>query len=123
MQIMHLVRSLAHRKLTLAAQLVEETAMTEFQKIATGILGFTHPEMFIPRPGPGQKPAARFTSDHDSIEPVRRGEGAYRRTLRALRFMLAALAIGSRTVALADNSQLRRDLNARARLLYGSDEG
>jgi hypothetical protein len=36
--------------------------------------------------------------------------------------MLAALAIGSRTVALADNSQLRRDLSARARLLYGVDE-
>jgi len=44
------------------------------------------------------------------------------RVMRDLRFMLAALAIGSRTVALADNSQLRRDLGARAGALYGTDE-
>jgi hypothetical protein len=97
--------------------------MTEFQKIAIGILGFTHPEMFIPRPTPGRNPAAKITSDHDSTEPVRRGGGPVARTIRAFRFMLAALAIGSRTLGLADNSQLRRDLSARARLLYGSGEG
>jgi hypothetical protein len=43
--------------------------------------------------------------------------------MRALKFMLTALAIGSRTVPLADNSQLRRELRHSARLLYGSDEG
>ena len=97
--------------------------MTEFQKIATGILGLTHPEMFIPRPRPGQKSAAKITSGKNSTERVRCGEGPVARTIRALRFMLAALAIGSRTVGLADNSELRRDLSARARFLYGSGEG
>ena len=96
--------------------------MTEFQKIAIGLLGLTHPEMFIPRPEAGEKPAAKIASGHDSTEPVRRKVGRGVRTVRALRFMLAALAIGSRTVALADNSQLRRDLGARARVLYGTDE-
>ena len=96
--------------------------MKEFQKIAIGLLGLTHPEMFIPRPTAGQKPTAKIASDHDSTEPVRRREGRVARTIRALRFILAALAIGSRTVALADNSQLRRDLGARAKLLYGFNE-
>jgi hypothetical protein len=97
--------------------------MTHFQKIAIGILGLTHPELFIPRPRPGQKPGAKFTSGQDSAELVRGGGGPVARTIRAFRFMLAALAIGSRTVGLADNSELRRDLSARARLLYGPGEG
>jgi hypothetical protein len=96
--------------------------MTQFQKIAIGILGLTHPEMFIPRPKPGHKPTAKIASGHGSTEPVCRGEGPVRRTIRAFRFMLAALAIGSRTLGLADNSELRRDLSARARLLYGPAE-
>jgi len=96
--------------------------MTEFQKIAIGLLGLTHPEMFIPRPKAGQKSTGKIVSDRDSTKPVRRRDGRGARALRAFRFMLAALAVGSRTVALADNSQLRRDLSARARLLYGLDE-
>ncbi len=95
--------------------------MTQFQKIMIGVLGLTHPEMFVPRPSAGQKATGKIAPDHDSTEPVRRGEGQGARMVRAFRFMLAALAIGSRTVALADNSQLRRDLGARARLLYGLD--
>jgi len=97
--------------------------MTNFQKIAIGILGLTHAEMFIPRPRAGEKSTVENASGHDSTEPVRREGGRGARVMRALRFMLAALAIGSRTVALADNSQLRRDLGARAKALYGMDEG
>ncbi len=40
------------------------------------------------------------------------------RLVRALKFVLAALGAGSRTVALADNSQAVRDLSAQAKLLY-----
>jgi hypothetical protein len=43
------------------------------------------------------------------------------RFLRGLKFALAALEIGSRTVPLADNRQLIRDLSARAAALYGED--
>jgi hypothetical protein len=96
--------------------------MTQFQKIAIGILGLTHPEMFLPRPRAGQKPTAEIASGRGSSESGRRGKGRGARMMRAFRFMLAALAIGSRTVGLADNSELRRDLSARARLLYGLDE-
>jgi hypothetical protein len=97
--------------------------MKEFQKIAIGLLGLTHPEMFIPRPEVDQKSTGKVASSPDSIEPVHPGEGRVARMIRDFRFMLAALAIGSRTVALADNSQLKSDLRARARLLYGSQGG
>lgn len=97
--------------------------MTEFQKIAIGILGLTHPEIFLPRRTVDRTPTAKITSDCDSAKPIRGGDGRVARTMRALRFMLAALAIGSRTLGLADNSELRRDLSARAGLLYGSGEG
>jgi hypothetical protein len=43
------------------------------------------------------------------------------RLVRALRFTLAALGAGSRTVALADNSQVVRDLSAQANYLYASE--
>ena len=41
--------------------------------------------------------------------------------VREVKFTLSALAIGSRTVPLADNRQLVRDLAARAACLYGTD--
>ena len=43
------------------------------------------------------------------------------RLLRDVKFALAALEIGSRTVPLADNRQLIRDLSARAAALYERD--
>jgi hypothetical protein len=43
------------------------------------------------------------------------------RFLRELRFALAALEIGSRTVPLADNRELIRALSARAAALYQAD--
>jgi hypothetical protein len=43
------------------------------------------------------------------------------RFLRDLKFVLAALEIGSRTVPLADNRGLVRDLSARAAALYRPD--
>ena len=63
------------------------------------------------------EPDSAFSSTGSAGSRARRGT----RLLRAFKFMVTALAIGSRTVALADNSELRRDLSARARLLYDSD--
>jgi hypothetical protein len=40
---------------------------------------------------------------------------------RELKFALAALEIGSRTVALADNRELIHDLSARAATLFPTD--
>jgi hypothetical protein len=99
--------------------------MKHFQRIAIGLLGLTNPEMFIPRPKPGAASAAKIEPPYGRGSRVQHGslEGRAVRALRAVKFMLTALAIGSRTVSLADNSQLRRDLRDSARLLYGSDEG
>jgi hypothetical protein len=97
--------------------------MKQFQKIAIGLLGLTNPEMFIPRPKPNVTAAIKIESDSSlsSTESASSREGRGTRLIRTLKFMGAALAIGSRTVALADNSELRRDLSARARLFYDSD--
>ena len=43
------------------------------------------------------------------------------RIVRAVQFVLAALGAGSRTVALADNSQVIRELSQRAKYLFGSE--
>lgn len=96
--------------------------MTEFQKIAIGILGLTHPEMFLPRPNTDQNLTGKIAAANDAAKatvPVQPGRSRVARMIRAMRLLLAALAIGSRTVAMADNSELRRDLSARASLLYG----
>jgi hypothetical protein len=120
-----LARVLARCKLLrLEKRFVEVAAMSTFQKIAVGLLGLTNPEMFIPisRPTETSTPKIEFSGDQSSTEPVGPRAGRGVRAMRALRFMVVALAVGSRTVALADNSQLRRELGARARGLYGSDE-
>ena len=97
--------------------------MKQFQKIAIGLLGLTNPEMFIPRPKLSVTAATEVESDSgpSSTGSASSREGRGTRLIRAIKFMGTALAIGSRTVALADNSELRRDLSARARLLYDSD--
>jgi len=97
--------------------------MKQFQKIAIGLLGLTNPEMFIPRPKSSVTAATEVESDsgRGSTGSVSSREGRGARLIRAIKFMGAALAIGSRTVALADNSELRRDLRDRARVLYDSD--
>jgi hypothetical protein len=94
--------------------------MKQFQKIAIGLLGLTNPEMFIPRPKSSTTAPTKTESD-SGVGSTGRRERRGMQLLRALKFMGAALAIGSRTVPLADNSDLRRDLRARARLLYESD--
>jgi hypothetical protein len=78
--------------------------MTEFQKLANGLLGLTHPEIFVRRSAP------RANSTPSG--------GRVARAIRASQLVWAALVAGSRTVALADNSQALRDLRARARVLY-----
>jgi hypothetical protein len=97
--------------------------MTEFQNIAIGLLGLTHPEILISRSRAGQKSTTKieYADEHSSAKSVRPRE-RLARAIQAFRFVFAALAIGSRTVPLADNSQLRRDLAARAELLYGPGE-
>jgi len=98
--------------------------MSEFQKLAIGLLGLTHPEMVIARAKAAEKPATTIevADHHSSARSVDPRQVQLARAIQAARFLLAALAIGSRTVPLADNSQLNRALGARAASIYGAGE-
>ena len=97
--------------------------MTTFQKIAIGLLGLKNPEMFIPMSKPPQEssPKTELSCGPNGPISVQLRDGG-RGLMRALRFMVATLAIDSRTVPLADNSELSRDLRARAGRLSRSNE-
>jgi hypothetical protein len=98
--------------------------MKQFQKIAIGLLGLTHPELFVPRWNCPATATTHIEPPHGGGSPdqssQRQGRGA--RALRTFKFLVSALAIGSRTVPLADNSELRNELRNSARLIYGSDD-
>jgi hypothetical protein len=93
--------------------------MNEFQKIAIGLLGLTHPEMFAPRPKPEAGPPlpSEDACAQNSTRANDARESWSARLIRACKFTLTALAIGSRSVPFDDNRQLRRDLGAYSRLL------
>jgi len=98
--------------------------MKQFQKIAIGLLGLTHPELFVPRSNPHTASTTNIEPPSGRGSPDRRSErqGRFARAMRTFRFMLSALAIGARTVPLADNSELRNELRNSARLIYGSED-
>jgi hypothetical protein len=78
--------------------------MTEFQKIAIGLLGMTHPETHQLR----QRMAEQGELALGHPDPTSR-PGAL---LRALKFALAALLAGSRAVPFGDNACVTRELSA-----------
>jgi hypothetical protein len=100
--------------------------MSEFQKIALGLLHLTNPESFAATIWSSAEPAP--TAERQTAEPQPAAEGGAVSSrpiaglVRVLKFTLAALAAGSRTVPLGDNRQLVRDLAVRASCLYGSPE-
>jgi hypothetical protein len=65
--------------------------MKQFQKIAIGLLGLTHPEMFIPRPNPSATATPKTELSHERGPLERLGEGRGARAMRALKFMVTAL--------------------------------
>jgi len=78
--------------------------MSEFQKVAIGLLGMSHPEIYRLRssfaaetgePAP-QRPA---------LQPSPSGKA-----VSALKFAFAALLAGSRAIPLGDNGRLTREL-------------
>ena len=87
--------------------------MTEYQNIAMGLLGLTHPEIYLSVRNRAVKP----TQQAPSLEPVEalqpnpdgKHAGA---AVRAIKFAFAALVAGSRAVPLGDNRQLTRELGA-----------
>ena len=86
--------------------------MTEYQNIATGLLGLTHPEIYWSV----RKQAVKPTQQAPSLEPASEAlqpnpDGKHAgAAVRAIKFAFAALVAGSRAVPLGDNSQLTREL-------------
>ncbi|HEY0802097.1 MAG TPA: hypothetical protein VGD54_14760 [Steroidobacteraceae bacterium] len=91
--------------------------MTQYQQIAKGLLGLTHPEIFV---SAGRKESTReeVQSSAAAEEPTttrdqRRQDGNEPRAsgvVRAFKFAFAALVAGSRTVPLGDNRQVTHEL-------------
>jgi hypothetical protein len=95
---------------------------TEYQKIAAGLLGLTHPEIYFsarnqvvrpapsalstPEPGPGPSRAPNSSGTPPSA------------AVRAVKFAFAALVAGSRAIPLGDNGQLTRELVAYGERLH-----
>jgi hypothetical protein len=79
--------------------------MTQYQSIAIGLLGLTHPEIYLSvRNGddkPAQAPRVPAPGGTHSSAAV-----------RAVKFAFAALVAGSRAVPMGDNGQLTRELVA-----------
>jgi hypothetical protein len=78
--------------------------MTEFQKIAIGLLGMTHPEVYRLRTRSSVEPTSAVGQ-----RPSQRRAGAL---VRAAKFAFAALLAGSRAVPLGDNGRITRELGA-----------
>jgi hypothetical protein len=79
--------------------------MTEYQKIALGLLGLTHPETQLRREN---LTAEQHASSARHADPGSR-PGAL---LRAAKFAFAALVAGSRAIPLGDNGCVTRELGA-----------
>ena len=72
--------------------------MSEFQKIAIGLLGMTHPEVH----------QLRLQLSPEDKDPKSRPSAL----LRAAKFAFAALVAGSRAIPLGDNGCVTRELGA-----------
>lgn len=90
--------------------------MTEYQRIAIGLLGMTHPEVQLLTRQAKEKAAQRASAKVASPArgaPVSRSRRRKRRSsslLQAIKFAFAALFAGSRAVPLGDNRGLTREL-------------
>ena len=80
-------------------------AMNEFQKIAIGLLGITHPEIQQLR----HKPSP---DGQDDVAVQREPNSQPGAVLRGAKFAFAALLAGSRAIPLGDNSCVTRELGA-----------
>jgi hypothetical protein len=81
----------------------------EFQKIAVGLLGMSHPEIYRSRIASTEP--ARQTGGSPALKPTRGSKPRGATTaLRDLKFALAALLAGARSIPLGDNGRITREL-------------
>jgi hypothetical protein len=104
-----------------SASNLKANAMTEYQNIAIGLLGLTHPEIYLSGRIQAGKPAQPATSTFEPVPTQTRRPGPSGphagAVVRAAKFAFAALVAGSRAVPLGDNRQLTRELGAYAERL------
>jgi hypothetical protein len=90
--------------------------MTEYQKIATGLLGLTHPEIYFSARNQVGEPAQSASSTLESKPTLSREPNSSgtppSSAMRAVKFAFAALVAGSRAIPFGDNGQLTRELAA-----------
>jgi hypothetical protein len=82
--------------------------MSEFQKIVIGLLGTTHPEIAWIKQRAVKQPVEKAQPQASRAKAV----------LGVLKFVFAALVIGSRTIPLGDNGHLVGELCAHAARLH-----
>jgi hypothetical protein len=81
--------------------------MSELQKIAVGLLSMSHPEIYQFRKVSDEAPT-RATCALQPTQGPKPTPAA--KALRALRFALAALLAGARSIPLGDNGRVTREL-------------
>jgi hypothetical protein len=93
--------------------------MSEFQKIAIGVLSMSHPEIYrsgiLSAQSAAQQPATAQAAAA-ALQPAHKpASSPTAPALRVLKFALAALLAGSRSIPLGDNGRVTRELGE-----YGS---
>jgi hypothetical protein len=84
-------------------------AMSEFQKIAVGLLGMSHPEIYRFRTLSSE--SALSTLGPSELKRMHGSNPTPAATaLRAVKFALAALLAGARSIPLGDNGRITREL-------------
>jgi len=90
--------------------------MSEYQKIAVGLLGMSHPEIHLPRNASAQ-PALSSVSASKGTHGSKPTPAVT--ALRAVKFAFAALLAGARSIPLGDNGRITRELGKYGRHLKG----
>ncbi len=94
------------------------SAMSEIQKIAVGLLGMSHPEIHQFRNAPAAP--ASSTAEPPALQPTAAAKpGPAAGMVRAVKFALAALLAGARSIPLGDNGRITRELGEYGARLRG----
>jgi hypothetical protein len=91
--------------------------MSELQKIAVGLLGMSHPEIYRSRKASGEPRQA--TAISPALKPHFGAAPKPAAVVRAVKFALAALLAGARSIPLGDNGRITRELGEYGAHLQG----
>lgn len=82
--------------------------MSELRKIAVGLLSISHPEIYRSRSSAGAP--AQPTIEPSAPQSPRSRPTAAATALRGVKFAIAALLAGGRSIPLGDNGRITREL-------------